>query len=189
MPTNYNNSASNQNLNKENKSNQIPSTNPKPKKFLSFHLMQSTKISQIPKQCNQLSSIQFTQLTKPDQKLPDQSERVPDINSPIDQTTGNETERELFRTGDRLPPRNPVEPLGARRLSDERHLVIVGLEIELEQLKARRRAERQIHRPRHRPRRHVRRVRRQRHRRRSTHPLYARHSHLQTLNSPQNMYI
>lgn len=109
-------------------------------------------------------------------KLPDQREGIPDIDAAVDEASSDKAEPELLARRIGGPgPREPVEPLGARRLSDDGEFAIIGLEIELEDLEAGRGAERQIHCSGHRPRCQVRRVRRKRHRRRSVHALYARH--------------
>ena len=98
-------------------------------------------------------------------QLLDQSERIPDVNVAIHQSTGNEAESEVFRARTVLPPGETVETVGARALRDERQFLIVGLEIELEYLEIRGRAEGQINGASHGPGGQVRSVRRQRHRR------------------------
>jgi len=67
-------------------------------------------------------------------QLPDQSERIPDVNVAIHQPTSDEAKGESFGARTVLPPRETVEAVGARALGDDRQFRIVGLKIELEYL-------------------------------------------------------
>lgn len=108
-------------------------------------------------------------------ELPDQRKRVPNINVPINESTGNEAQRILFRTRSILSPGEAIEAFGARRIPNYRKVLIIRLEIKLEDLEIGWWAKWQIHCTRHRPGGHVRRVRCYSNGRRSIHSFYTGH--------------